>query len=361
MREKLATTWLTIMLASICLSGCTLIEKEAETPPLSEETRTAAEHIGYDRAIWTSQGLALLSVLTKEIEYLPPLDAGYLPINRGFSTFQVTPQRKKVVWYTPEHGFLGMDLAGTGEIIRLYQPSPWFDINPYWYVDHNEESVYLMEDEGKTLQRVDLHTMAVEKTPIPFPYGNVFAISEDGQRLVFSSGFGHNEALATFLVTDGTGSLIDQFETNTPLSERFLMAFLDNERVVLSGFKSTIVVADVTQSPITTTTLPLPFERPIQGIFPHALGVLLTTDRSSVIYERATETFSHFLVEEVFAGLGSLVIYPYDSSHVIAVEHFNLDEKAWDRLWLVNLMGVKKLLVPEFNVRDMQTSLPVIP
>jgi hypothetical protein len=342
------TLALVLLVASFCMSGCSSekvgVQNSSETVVVG---RSEFDPVSFDIPYWHNSALYAASATKRESVKIAEIDTSLLPPVITFDTFKMSPQRTFIAWYTPGKGIYALETEEMSEPTLVYQPGSWFQVNAYFSFHPQEDLLFVMSDEGRALTSVNLRTAEEISIPIPFPYGTVFQISPEATYVVFISGFRQTEGKPTYLVTTLSGELIEQFETEAALADRFDLVFADNTTFYVPG-NNTLVEATIEETRVQLRQIEEKGKE-IGKVILSGSEILMATGEGITSLNRDALTLSDTVPMAAFDGLGRFDIYPYDSKYFLAIEYFRNNDKRFDRMWLIDRRGSKQILIPSLN------------
>lgn len=275
------------------------------------------------------------------------------------NTFKISPTKNFIVWYAPEKGFLKLNLISK-ELTSIHEPSSWLNKNPFFAYLGDKDTVIFIDNNGTEFVTINIVTNQKEITRIPYPFGNLFSVSPDGQKLVFVSGFGQSEKNPEYMFTDITGANPKRFITNATLNKRHLITWLpDSSGVVVVSTKSELLFVSEKQ----------PNQ---QEIFYKTSDDAEITDLAKVenlIYILTSENKWHVIDSNSRKEVGRIPLeiaeeihrpkfYPWFDSNFLIEETLRLDPEQYNRLWLSNYIGVKKSIIDKYQETNITSDTP---
>lgn len=278
-----------------------------------------------------------------------------LPINHKLSDMQVTPDRQWVIWYTPSKGILALNTA-TQKGKQLYPPSAWLNTNPYLELD-DAGRVYFTSDNGLVLNSIEPATSEHRKVTIPYPFGNVFRISPDGTKVLFTSGYAQDTDKPEFMFTDMNGNMARKFKTDTELFIRHIIAWSPESSLVMM-LNGNVVEGYWYDNPEHHEPL---FRLPdgSRAVDITRVGKLFFV-RSDTgywhVFDYATKKEIARTPTEIAAELQQPQFFPWSETQFLISEFISVDNTRYSRLWISTLRGSKKLIVPKYNETLVETA-----
>jgi hypothetical protein len=278
------------------------------------------------------------------------------PIKKGFESFFVSPDKNYVVWYSPIKGLLSLHLISKS--LTVVNPASDF-LNTYPYVEFAGENTLLyITNNGNELVKVNLSNGQKEVTSIPYPYGNVFKISPNNTSVLFVSGYGQSQDKPKFMYTDIKGRFSNQFTTNTNLFDRTLVFWAPDSTGILL----------IKENALEFYPLIKPSEATVMFSLPKDNSIVTANRIGNTIFIFSKKGYWHvfdFDTQKEVARtpitiadeLSKPKFYPWTSSQFIIEETIINGDTQFNRLWISDFRGNKKILIDRYNELLITTEL----
>lgn len=280
-------------------------------------------------------------------------DASEKPINGNLDTFLLSPSKQWIAWYSPLRGVVALNIKTLKT--KVIQPADDF-LNTYPYLEFfpDQDTLLCIINKGNTFLQTDLNSFGQQKIEIPYPYGNVFKISPDKTRIVFVSGFGQSKN-PKFLITDVSGKLIQQFSASINMTDRHLVFWSPDSNGLFLINEDTLQLYTINDpenpqnyyqfdnTQISTATMV------DQSIY------LLTTDGYWHMIDTNTKKETARAPLEIASELQQPKFYPWKDKQFLIEETVNENPGTYNRLWLSDFRGVKKMVMDKYNDKILQT------
>lgn len=349
--KLLATLALTVM-----LSGCgwqSPLELTPETPSTPEDALSLSTPTKLDpnkHLAYVDQGQLFVTHVEQPFsQALTALNTDQLPIGTGLFEIRISPSGHHLVWYAPQSGIVAYDLED--DRISLLAPrSSWLERNPYGEFHPSDDRYYYIDDNGNSLIEYVLHQGVSRKIAIPFPYGNTFRISPDGNWIVFVASFEQAESSVTYLLSRLDGSAPTQIAVDTPPSRREEVAWMPTSTGVLY-ISSTTSIGQMKPS---GENNPLWYTHQEPGELvklwrPDSIAYYQTTTNKLYGVDTNSAQKAARIPFEIAEELHRPEFVPWHNNQILILETLRPTPEQFQRLWSSSFMGVKKLLIEDFN------------
>lgn len=360
--ESLRSMWPKVkVMVTVCLvfglSGCMPWRKQDQPQvEVSPTPRFTTSEIQLDDVLKSKQLIALragTTLLLVDPEYgvsLPIYEfkPDELPLRVNATDLRVSASKNWIVWYTAAKGVLSLDVR-TKHVYTLFPASDWLNTNPYLEMDEGDH-VYFTSDGGLVLNAISLVDRSHQKITIPYPFGNVFRISPDGTKVLFTSGYAQDNDRPEFMFTDLAGSNPRRFKTDTELFIRHVIEWTPDNTMItmLEGNGVTAYAYDNPEKKVELFKL----TQGARGIDLERIGKLFYV-KSDIGYWHVFDYDQRKEIgrtpAEIAAELRQPQFFPWSENEFLITETMAVDNTRYSRLWLSNLRGSKKLLVPKFG------------
>lgn len=358
--------WLLIIVSTILLTSC--------KPKLSlnfdtQNDRNIESHFE-DNEIRIEdivKGRKLLAVGTiNEILLLDPEFAKPLsvytfsqddePTSKYIDTFTVSPNNRWIVWYTPMKGVLAYNVLS--EELKVVHEATDF-LNRYPYVEFLDQDilVFIIED-GNSLAKHSLTNDERSLINIPYPYGNVFKISPDNKSILYVSGYGQSKTKPKFMYTDYTGNFSQQFFTETNLFDRNQVFWAPDSSGVLMINSNSLEFYSLINPSSAQVMFSLNKEMEIEKAS-RIENSIFVLDKKGYwhVYDYNTRKEIARTPDGIAAELNNPEFIPWTQSEFIIEETLIDGDIEFNRLWISDFRGNKKILVPRYNDLIIKTKL----
>jgi hypothetical protein len=289
---------------------------------------------------------------------LTELPESDLPTAPNLDSFKVSQDRNYVVWHAASKGIVAFDVKAK-QLKLLYKSSEWFNFNPYFMMDSEEPLLYMVENKGTEFIQISLNEGRVNSTIIPSPFGSRFFISPDRKWVLFASGYEQMAARPEYLLLRLESGDYERIKTEAELADRFAIAWRSDSAGLFTIERGReIVYYDLgdllTGNVFTSLTND---ERAINLV--GVDGVILVQTRLNNWYGyndlngNLTTTIPAQIAEEMQAPR----IIPINNSTVYIEESFSQEDQKFKRLWISDLHGIKKMVLPKYYVSQVVSPL----
>ncbi len=347
-----------LFLGSLVFSGCTLAAPDATSVdtsvnsihPLSLSKTNLSEVLqGEDLIAFLSNNqLQIVDPVYAQPVEVASLKIEQMPVSSRLFDFQVSPAKKWIVWYAPRQGILSLDLSSQN-INRIEPASTWLNSNPYFEFSPTADLLYFITQEGKSFNKYHLLTQQKVSFTIPYPFGTEFRVSPDNQKILYISGFNQLKTPTQFMFTDMQGKNTKRFTTQTELADRYLVEWTPDSSGVLMVQGKQINFYSYYQPNQTRQLFSVPDRKIIDlKVVEDLIYVLEETG-----YWHVFSYSQNKIVGQTPAAIASELtkpkFYPWENKKFLIVETKQGLEHQYQRLWVSDFAGVKKLIIPEFN------------
>ncbi len=360
--SKIGLGFLTMLL--ITLNGCANNVNEPKEPITQELTQEENEVKSIDNiikdssviAVRRSDRLLLVNPENKEFVDLYHLQIDEVPLSNELFDFKVSPNHKWIIWYSSRKGLLALDIEKK-EVEVIATVTEWFNRNPYFELDDENDVVYWIDDNGAVLNELELDTKNLNPIPIPYPFGNIFKVSPDNERFLYITGFNNeNSARPRFMFSDRKGNLDSTFASQVELSSRFTVEWSpDNEGIL------TIFDDQVWFYPYNNPSIPTRFVQYESGVgardirkFGNEIFVL-DSEGYWHRYDYVSKKETARIPTDIAKELRKPVFYPWADQMLLISENSQDEDNKFQRLWLSNYRGQKKMVLSHFGEAQIAT------
>lgn len=366
MTKSLIKSTFLILTAVLFLSGCSNKQQDSDTQSQKNQESVPlpiSEVLKGKHPIAIIQNKQLLVVDPEFPDPQPIISLGEkeIPPVLDLNSFKISPTKHFIVWYAPEKGFLKLNLTSK-ELTSIHEPSSWLNKNPFFTYLGDQDKIIFIDNNGTEFVTIDVNTLQKEITRIPYPFGNLFTVSPDGQKLVFVSGFGQTEKNPQYMFTDISGSNPKRFITNADLPKRHLIAWLpDSSGVVVVSGKNELLFISEKQSNIQESYFKTEDDAEITDMakVDNLIYILTSKNMWHVIDTNSKKEVGR-IPTQIAEEIHRPKFYPwYDSSFLIE-ETLRLDPEQYSRLWLSNYIGVKKNIVEKYQETSITSDTPAL-
>lgn len=275
------------------------------------------------------------------------------PVNGNLDTFLFSPSKKWIAWYSPLRGVIVLNVSTLKT--KVVQPADDF-LNTYPYLEFvpNQDTLLCIINKGNTLLQTELNNFIQQKINIPYPYGNVFKISPDKNKIVFVSGFGQVKK-PQFLITDMSGNLIQQFTADINMTDRHIIFWSSdsNGLFLINQNRLELYTIDNPINPINFYEFNNT-QISTAAIVDNAI-YLLTVDGYWHMIDANTKKEIARAPLEIASELKQPKFYPWLDKQFLIEETVNDNPNSYNRLWLSDFRGVKKMVMDKYNEKILQT------
>ncbi|NMC35708.1 hypothetical protein GYA49_01545 [Candidatus Beckwithbacteria bacterium] len=278
------------------------------------------------------------------------------PVRQKLDTFEISPDKQWVVWYTPGKGVLALDTS-TKKVQVVNQPSDFLNTNPYFEFDQGN-NLYFITNNGNTLVKTNLTSGERSSVAIPYPYGNVFKVSPDQQHILFISGYGQTEGEPQFMFTDNSGNFLVQFTTKTNLADRHQVIWTPDSRGVAMINGQNLEYYSVNDPNSAQVLFSVGEGDRILNINRVGNDIYLFTSQGYWhVYDYAQGKEVARTPIAIAKELNSPVFYPWKEKQLLIEETLPEGEAQFNRLWVSDLKGNKKMVMDKYHEVIVKTQL----
>jgi hypothetical protein len=270
------------------------------------------------------------------------------PTNPNLESFLVSPQKKWIVWYTPSKGIVVLNIE-TLKTKVVQQASDFLNTYPYFEFNKDQDVLKFITDEGNIFQKVNLDTFNREVIEIPYPYGNVFKISPDDESILFVSGYGQWQQ-PTFMFAKNTGKFVQQFSANINLTDRHQVFWAPDSTGVfmISGNILQYYSLSDPKQPENFYKLGDDDEIISSSILADKIFIFSANGYWHVIDYYSRKEVARAPLE-IASELQKPRFIPWSESEFLIEETVPSDPTQFNRLWLSNFRGIKKIVMEKYN------------
>lgn len=276
-----------------------------------------------------------------------------IPARRNIDSFVISPSKNWIVWYSSNQGFTALNVKKR-ETQIIHGPSIFLNTNPYIDFLQETEIVAFISDNGNIFNKVNLEDNTDNEIPIPYPYGNLFKVSPDGNSIFFIAGYGQvKDNKPQFMFTDINGQLIREITTDTDIADRHLAVWApDSSGIIL-----------VNNNAIQYHPLSNPDQATIIFSLPESKGNIIDIKRiNDKIFLLGDQGYWHiysYIQQKQVARtpiaiaeeLNNPRFIPWTEQNFMIEETVIGDKKRHKRLWLSDFRGKKTIVVPNYDER----------
>jgi len=275
------------------------------------------------------------------------------PTLANMDQFAISPSKTWIVWYTPSAGIVALNTT-TLKTRIVQKPDDFLNTYPYFEFSKDDDKLHFIIDKGAAFMQIDLNTFSENKIAIPYPYGNVFKISPDQNKMLFTSGFAQANK-PEFLITDKDGKLISQFSADINLTDRHLVFWSPNSLGIFLINHNLLqyYAIDDPNNPVAF----FEFANEIKIDYAEILDTMIflfTSDGYWHIIDFNTQKETARAPLEIASELGKPKFYPWGEKQFLIEETIADPPNQFKRLWLSDFKGVKKLVMEKYNETNIQ-------
>ena len=265
------------------------------------------------------------------------------------STYLISPTKQWLIWYHPITGLWAVNLRDQS----LHNPFPsteWLNRNPYFEFAPNSNTVYFITDQGRVLNSLNLDDNSRVQINVPYPFGNEFRVSPDGQQILFIAGFDQSQSSnQQFMLTDLQGQQPVMFSSGN-LHQRYQAGWMPDSQAVVVINNHQLLQHPVSNPQQATVLFSLADNQ-------QSLVKLITWQDRFYLLDNAgyyhvldaQGAELHRIPTAIASELKSPSFYPWYDNQFLITEVFAQPSRQYLRLWLSDFRGNKQMLIPEFN------------
>lgn len=281
------------------------------------------------------------------------------PNTHQLFNFRLSPEKKHIVWYTANQGLLKLDLEKQ-KVDILRPANDWLNQNPHFSFAENQDVVFIVDNQGQDLVRINLDNNTASVISIPYPFGNLFKLAPNGNSVVFVSGFQTGPVNPEYMFTTISGESPRRFSTSAPSSLRHLIVWTpDSSGVIVVEDNYRLTFVSQTNPQEKTPFFDLEPESVITDLarIEDQIYVLANSNRWFVIDANSRQQVAQIPIE-IAEEIHRPIFFPwYDKSFLIE-ETLRLEPEEFHRLWLSSYIGTKKNVLDKYHQSTLQVDTP---
>lgn len=342
-----------VVITTLLISGCSSTHQptsEIESDSSLTASQLLEDSVLEDKLLAVVNQGSLILVNPHKKTFAPVYQfQSDLPNTTSSDSFHVSPNHDYVIWYVPGTGIRALNLD-SGVATTIATPTTWFNQNPFIFMDATRSVFWYIDDRGSSRIEIDLTTGNTQKLTIPYPYGTKFIASKDTSKVIYIAGFGQNLDKPEYLFTDQSANAT-LFTTNGELADRDNIAFVKSDSAMVGIEEGSKLIA----YPFEDLKSPYLFADLIsEGRIIDLMSIdnLLTVKvlGGNIVYLDAnTGKIVKKVPAEIASGLNQTRLIPWTSDIILINETLSQFEDQFQRLWVSDLMGSKRILIPEFG------------
>jgi len=277
------------------------------------------------------------------------------PIKNTVESYLISPTKQWIVWYTPVKGVMALNIQSQ-KATSIYPPNEFLNTYPYFEFMEGEDLFLFITNNGNGLYHYNLSSLNNFMVDIPYPYGNVFKIAPDSSNVLFVSGYGQTKSRPRFMFTPRQGKAVTQFTAKTNLFDRNYVFWAPDSSGVIMINENTLEFYSLNDPENPQTFISL------------SEGATITSTKrvkdkifilSSKGYWHMYDYYSKKEVArspvEIASELNNPRFIPWSESEFL-IEEIVLDGPSqFNRLWVSNFKGSKKIVMERYNEITIQT------
>jgi len=342
-----------VVFSALLLSSCSLGKQQSVVS--SPTASPSMQSVAY---ILKDSNLIKIDANSGSIVATTPLPSDFLPISFQFGkTFKTNTRATYVVWFVPGQGMVRFS-EKDNSVKTFYQPSDWFYENPYFQFVGDTDVVILIDKKGSEVIRYDLNTSVSTQLAVPYPFGTLFMISPDLQRIAYVEGYQQTTGKPSYLITTSNGEPVTQFDTNAEISHRGFIAWMpDSKALVTVEDGSKIVRYPLEQAAHSNVLFELSAGEIISGFESDRSLLLVTTQSYWYLYDLNDSKLIKRLPVDSFSQLSNPIISTIGTESFLIEEDVKSFDQSYKRLWKCDWMGNRQITVPSYGKRVSNVSM----
>ena len=285
---------------------------------------------------------------------------GEAPVNQNYDIFKVSPQKQSVLWYTPQKGLISLSIKSQTTTL-LEASTDFFNTYPYFEFSGPSDIVSFIINNGNSLKQINLDTNETILVNIPYPYGNVFKIAPDQQAILFVSGYGQNQGSPRFMYTNFSNQSSRQFKADINVFDRNHIFWAPDSSGTIVFNRGNINFYSLTDPDQAQTLITLPENAQIKTI--HNLG------QHIFVYDDQGywHIFDFYSLKEIARTPDIIAqelhlpqFIPWSKSTFLIEEKIKDGDLEFNRLWVSDFRGNKKIVFERYNENTIQDIQPTI-
>ncbi len=273
---------------------------------------------------------------------------------------QFDSSKNWVAWYSPKSGMLALNIK-KNIIKKLHPASSFLNTNPYLEFSKKSPIVLFITKDGNILKKINLLTDEEENISIPYPYGNLFKLSPNEEKILFIAGFGQSQGNPQYLFTDSQGNLIKQITTLSNIADRHMVAWMPDSSGMLQvqGTELILYPIDNLDNPINLFSIPT--GKHIIDIKVINDNVFLLNDRGYWhIYSISQDKEIARTPQSIASEIKNPKFIPWNFDEFIIREKIEKEDLTYSRFWKSNFKGKKEIILDKFDEQIIKTEPLVI-
>lgn len=293
--------------------------------------------------------------------YIYTFSQSEVPTTGSYGQFKVSPEKKQVVWYSPQSGLLSLDIQT--KTTRVIEPaSEFFNNYPYFEFYKQKDVLNFITENGNVLKQINLNDLSENLIKIPYPYGNVFKISPNETYVLFVSGYGQSGKNPKFMFTDIYGNNSRQFEATTNFFDRTHVFWTPDSSGILLINGHKLDFYSLLDPNSSTKYISLDEGKNInliEGINDNIF--VYDNDGYWHVYDYLTKKELARTPTAIAQELSNPKFIPWRKTQFLIEETLkNYDDKTFNRLWVSDFRGNKKIIIEKYNELIIDEFKPIL-
>lgn len=352
-----------IFLVVLFLAGCnfplsSLSPSKQQQDPQSTPTVEQMQNSQQLLAVKNGWDLILVDPAESLSLSVYQLQTDQQPITDELFTFQVSPSKKYIVWYSPLSGILKLNLQ-TGKVDNLRSASKWLNQYPYLSFHGNQDKLSFIDEQGSKFFTINLESNAATVIDIPYPFGNLFRISPNLSSVLFISGFLQNDQQPQYLITTIQGTQPILFTQEISHNKRsYIDWHPDSTGIVMVNDQNKLIYLSISE--IHTPNILHEFgQNNVTNFYRHENKFFVQTDNSKWhVYDPIQRARIASIPLAIAQELHRPKFYPWYDRHFLIVETLRLDPEQFNRLWISDYVGVKTNILDKYAQTEIFSDTP---
>lgn len=293
--------------------------------------------------------------------YIYTLNQNEIPTRGSYGQFKVSPEKKQIVWYSPQSGLISLDIHT--KTTKIVEPaSEFFNQYPYFEFYREKDILNFITANGNVLKQINLNDLSENLIKIPYPYGNVFKISPNEAYVLFVSGYGQSGKNPKFMFTDINGNNSKQFEANTNFFDRTHVFWTPDSSGILLINGHKLDYYSLLNPNISTEYISLEEEKNINLIEGINENIFVYDNNGYWhVYDYLTKKELARTPTAIAQELNSPKFIPWRKTQFLIEETLkNFDDRTFNRLWISDFRGNKKIIIEKYNELIVDEFKPVL-
>jgi hypothetical protein len=280
------------------------------------------------------------------------------PNNPSFENFYLSPSHQWLVWYSANEGVIALNIKANQSKI-IYKSSLFLNTNPFFNFHQNLDIIRFITDDGGILRQINLNDNQEQLINIPYPYGNVFKIDPNEKAILFVSGYGQSQKKAKFMFTDINGNSARQFTSDTNIADRDLVVWAPDSSGVIMPYENKLLFYNFInpEQPEIIYQTKNSSDRITNLVIQDGLIFALNSNGYWHVYDFNQKKEVARTPTSIASDLNKPYFLPWHKDQFLIEEVLEDKGIQFNRLWLSDFKGNKKIIVAKYNETIINTKI----